>query len=263
MKSVAQLGNLKGRKALLTGGAGHLALAVSETLLELGATVMLIDCDAEAGAARAKQLGPNADFTLCDLKDEAATRAAARQTIEKLGGLDILIHCAAYVGTTKVRGWSAPFAEQTVGAWNEAMSINVTAAFVLAQELREALSNSKGGSIILFNSIYGMLGPDMSLYEGTGMFNPVAYGVSKGGLLQLMRYLSTSLAPKVRVNCISLGGVGREQPKQFRERYESHTPLQRMATEEDAKGAVAYLAGDLSAYVTGQNLVLDGGWSAW
>ena len=95
------------------------------------------------------------------------------------------------------------------------------------------------------------------------MANPVGYGASKGGILQLTRYLATELAPSVRVNSISPGGVSRGQPKQFQERYVSKTPLGRMATEEDLKGAVAYLASDLSRYVTGHNLVVDGGWTAW
>jgi NAD(P)-dependent dehydrogenase (short-subunit alcohol dehydrogenase family) len=263
VKSLAQLRDLTGRKALVTGGAGHIAFAASESLIELGATVMLLDCDAGACDARAKQLGKRALSIACDLKDEKAVRSAAQQSIEKLGGLDILIHCAAYVGTTKAPGWSVPFEEQTVSAWNDAMSINVTSAFVLAQESREALTKSGQGSIILLNSIYGTLGPKLALYEGTEMFNPVAYGVSKGGLLQLMRYLATTLAPRVRVNCISVGGVWRDQPKEFRQRYEADTPLRRMATEEETKGAIAYLASDLSAYVTGHNLIVDGGWSAW
>lgn len=95
------------------------------------------------------------------------------------------------------------------------------------------------------------------------MANPVGYGVSKGGLLQLMRYLATMLAPRVRVNAIAPGGVWRNQPETFRSRYAARTPLERMASEEDLKGAIAYLASDLSAYVTGHNLVVDGGWTAW
>ena len=101
------------------------------------------------------------------------------------------------------------------------------------------------------------------LYEGTAMGNPAAYGVSKGGLLQLMRYLSTVCAPKIRVNAISPGGVWRQQPEIFVERYVARTPLGRMAVEEDLKGAVAFLTSDLSSYVTGHNLVVDGGWTAW
>ena len=119
------------------------------------------------------------------------------------------------------------------------------------------------GAVILFASTYGMVGPDMRLYAGTPMANPAGYSASKGGLLQLMRYFATLLAPRIRVNAISPGGVWRNQPELFLERYVARTPLGRMAAEGDLKGAVAYLASDLSAYVTGHNLVVDGGWTAW
>jgi NAD(P)-dependent dehydrogenase (short-subunit alcohol dehydrogenase family) len=108
-----------------------------------------------------------------------------------------------------------------------------------------------------------MVGPDMRLYEGTGMGSPAAYAASKGGLLQLTRWLATVLAPTIRVNAVTPGGILRGQPQVFRERYIARTPLGRMGSEEDLQGAVAYLASDLSAYVTGHNLVVDGGWTAW
>ncbi len=103
----------------------------------------------------------------------------------------------------------------------------------------------------------------MSLYEDTAMGNPAAYAASKGGLTQLTRWLSTVLAPDIRVNCISPGGIARGQDEKFVKRYETRTPLKRMGKEEDMKGALLYLASDLSAYVTGQNLLVDGGWTAW
>ena len=101
------------------------------------------------------------------------------------------------------------------------------------------------------------------MYKGTGLGNPAAYGASKGGLLQLTKWLATTLAPDIRVNAISLGGVFRNHKEPFLSRYESRTPLKRMAKEEDVKGAAVYLASDLSGYVTGQNLVVDGGWTVW
>jgi len=108
-----------------------------------------------------------------------------------------------------------------------------------------------------------MYGPDWNLYEGTSMGNPAAYGTAKGGLIQLTRWLATTVAPQIRVNTISPGGIYRNQPKQFVERYKSKTPLRRMATEDDFRGVVAYLASDMSKYVTGQNINVDGGWGAW
>lgn len=228
-------------------------------MAELGAAVAVCDLDADAAQATADRIGGVA--LAADLRDEQATRRAVGDAVAELGGLDVLVHAAALVGTSTLPGWSVPFAEQSVEAWNEAMRVNVTSAFVLVQEARIALQASGHGAVVLFGSIYGRVGPDPDLYAGTGLANPVAYGVSKGGLLQLMRYLAAELAPAVRVNAISPGGVERGQPAEFRRRYEQRTPLGRMATEADLKGAVAFLASDLSAYVTGHELVVDGGWT--
>lgn len=263
MKTISELSSLKERSVLLTGGTGHIGQVVAETLLELGARVAIVDMDKASCEERARTLGPAAFPFPCDLANEKDTRETIRAIIRFFGGLDVLIHCAAYVGTTQVAGWGVPFEEQTVTAWDAALRVNLTSAFVMAQESREALAASRHGSIILFSSIYGMVGPDMGLYTGTAMANPAGYGASKGGLLQLTRYLATVLAPDIRVNAITPGGVWRNQPEIFRERYESRTPLQRLATEEDLKGSVMFLASDLSAYVTGQNVVVDGGWTAW
>ena len=141
--------------------------------------------------------------------------------------------------------------------------MNLTAVFSLCQGLAPMLRVSDGASIINIASIYGELGPDWSLYEGTNMSNPAAYGASKGGLLQFTRWLSTTIAPHVRVNAISPGGIFRNQPEKFVSRYETKTPLARMATEDDFRGVVAYLSSDLSKYMTGQSLSVDGGWGVW
>lgn len=259
--------DLTGRKAVITGGAGHIGLAAGEALTELGATVAVLDIDASACQARAKvlsQAGGAAAIPLpCDLTDEESTRAAMNNALERMGGLDILIHCAAYVGTTQVPGWAVPFEKQTVKAWDAAMRVNLTSPFIMVQEAQKALASSGHGSVIFFGSTYGLVGPDLRLYEGTDMANPPGYAASKGGIIQLTRYLATVLAPKIRVNSITPGGVWRDQPEAFHEKYVSRTPMGRMAREEDLKGAIAYLATDLSAYVTGHNLAVDGGWTAW
>lgn len=267
VRSFAELADLTGRKALLVGGAGHIALAAGEALCELGAEVAVADVDPDACAARAKVLSERrrgeAWPLAVDLRSERSARDAVVAVVERAGRLDILVHCAAYVGTTQRAGWAVPFAQQSVEAWDEAMRVNLTSAFVLAQEAAPALAASGRGSIVLFSSIYGLVGPDGRLYEGTTMANPVGYGASKAAIVQLARSLATTLAPHVRVNCVSPGGVLRGQPEPFRRRYVERTPLARMATEEDLKGAVGFLASDLSSYVTGHDLVVDGGWTAW
>ena len=267
MRTLAELSRMAGRRVLLAGGAGHLALAAAEGLVELGAIVAIVDRDASSCQARAdhlNQLRPGAAFAeACDLSDEQATRAGVRRAIAGLGGLDVIVDTAAYAAPPTETGWMAPFGDQSLTAFDAALRVNVTKAFVLVQEGAGALKASGRGAVVLFSSIYGMVGPDHRLYEGLPMGNAAGYAASKGGLLQLVRYLATTLAPHVRVNAISPGGVWRSQPDAFHQRYVSRTPLGRMAIEEDVKGAVAFLASDQSAYVTGHNLVVDGGWTTW
>lgn len=253
MRTIEQLMDLTGRKALVVGGAGHIGSAICGALHEMNAVIAVLDMAA----------GKNPLSFVCDIRDEEGLRLVAQKAITEMGGLDILVHCAAYIGKEKIPGWSVPFERQTVIAWDDAMRVNLTSAFVLSQECKTALEQSGHGSIILFSSIYGMVGPDFRMYEGTHMINPAAYLASKGGMLQLMRYLATFFAPKIRVNAVSPGGVARDYPEIFNERYRSRVPLGRQASEEDLKGAAAYLASDLSTYVTGHNLVVDGGWTAW
>jgi NAD(P)-dependent dehydrogenase (short-subunit alcohol dehydrogenase family) len=247
-------GDLSGRRALVAGGAGHVGRTVCATLAGLGAAVASVDLEESAAVDAA---------VVCDLADEAAARAAVREVCERLGGLDVLVHCAALVGTSRLDGWAEPLERQGVDAWRRALDVNLTSAFVLAQEATPELRRSGHGAVVLFSSIYGLVGPVPSLYEGTSMANPAAYGASKAALLQLTRHLAVELAPEVRVNAISPGGIERGQPSDFVERYAARTPLARLATEDDLAGAVAFLATDLSSYVTGHNLVVDGGWTAW
>lgn len=267
MRTIKQLMDLRNRVALITGGAGHIGHVIGEGLAELGASIAMLDIDQTAVEASTAEIARNYNVeTLAlavDLSDMAAVQSVPHKVIDKLGKLDIVIHSAAYGGDTKFPGWAVPFADQTTEAWDRALRVNLTSAFALAQAARQSLNESGHGSIVLISSIYGLVGPDMSLYEGTAMTNPAGYGASKGGLLQLTRYLATVLAPQIRVNAISPGGVWRQQAELFHDRYRTRTPLGRMATEEDLKGAVAYLSSDLSSYVTGHNLVVDGGWTAW
>jgi NAD(P)-dependent dehydrogenase (short-subunit alcohol dehydrogenase family) len=258
---------LNGRTALVTGGAGHIGGAAAEALVELGARVILVDRDATLSSSRVEALRaqPGADVRAvgCDLADSRATRALVDSVAAEMAGLDIVVHSAALLGSSALTGWAVPFEEQTSEAFEAALRLDVGAGFALAQAARPYLVASGHGAICFIASIYGSVGPDMRLYEGTSMANPAGYAAGKGGIIQLTRYLATVLGPGVRVNSISPGGLFRHQPSGFVERYEQRTPLRRMGTEEDVKGAVGYLVSDLSAYVTGHNLAVDGGWTAW
>lgn len=265
-RSLAQLMDLRGRFALITGGAGHVGRAFAEALAELGAGIVLLDlpgvADTAAAAVTAAHGVPAVAWGV-DLEDSRAVGDVPKQVLAQTGRLDILVNCAALVGTSPLTGWAVPFEAQSIDTWRRALEVNVTAAFSLIQGFAPALRAGGHGSIINVASIYGVVGPDWRLYEGTSLGNPAAYAASKGALVQLTRWLATTLAPHIRVNAISPGGIERGTADPFLSRYVARVPMGRMGTEEDLKGAVAYLATDASAYMTGQNLLVDGGWTAW
>jgi NAD(P)-dependent dehydrogenase (short-subunit alcohol dehydrogenase family) len=259
------LSDLSGRRALVTGAAGGIGRVMAQTLAELGADLVLVDRPGAVYEAIAGQAAEDRRVAVetidCDLELTDERERLIRRVSE--GRLDILINNAAFVGTSNLEGWATAFEQQSLDTWRRALEVNLTAAFHLTKGLSGVLRDSGRGSIINVASIYGQYGPDYSLYEGTALGNPAAYGASKGGLIQLTRWLATTLAPGVRVNAISPGGVQRQQPASFVDRYVARTPLGRMATEDDFRGVVGFLAGDLSAYVTGQVIAVDGGWGVW
>lgn len=267
MRRVNELVNLKGRVAIVTGGAGHVGAAICDALAEYGANIVIIDCDETSCNERCNQIFQDYQVRtyplVMDLANEAKLRNVPEIILKEFGSIDILVNCAALVGTSTLKGWGVRFADQDATTWRKALEINLTVPFILTQACAGALSRSQHGSVINIGSIYGVNGPNMQLYEGTTMGNPAAYAASKGGLIQLTRWLATVLSPNVRANAISLGGVYRGQPEPFLSRYINKTPLKRMASEEDIKGAVIYLASDMSSYVTGQNIVIDGGFTVW
>ncbi len=267
MRLIRELMDLSGRVALITGGAGHIGSTIADAFAELGAAVAILDreesqCRAVCDKLRSERNVPTLSVAV-DLTDEVALRFVPERVVSELGRLDILVHCAALVGVSQLEGWAVPFSQQSADTWRTALEVNLTSVFVLSQAAVPALKSSGHGSIITIGSLYAVVGPDMGLYEGTTLGNPAAYAASKGGIVQFTRYLATVLAPAIRVNCISPGGVMRGHTDPFLSRYLKRTPMGRMATEEDLKGAAVYLASDLSSYVTGVNLMVDGGFTAW
>lgn len=267
MSSIRELSNLSGRRAVITGATGGLGQIFANTLAELGADLVLVDrpgTDLETLTLDLVQRwGRGVEKYFCDFEkqDQRTELIAKIKGAEK--GLDILVNNAAFVGNSELPGWGVPFEDQSIETWRRALEVNLTGVFDLCQGLLPVLKVSSGASIINIASIYGMYGPDWRLYDGTSMSNPAAYSASKGGLIQLTRWLATTIAPEVRVNAISPGGIFRNQPEEFVKRYESKTPLARMATEDDFRGILGYLASDLSKYVTGQVFQVDGGWGIW
>jgi NAD(P)-dependent dehydrogenase (short-subunit alcohol dehydrogenase family) len=267
MTSIKNLSNLEGRTSLITGADGHLGRVFAETLAELGSDLVLVDLESskleEFSRSLESRWRVKIKLRYCDLEISQDRAALIRWLHDQKKPLHVLVNNAAFTGASDLSGWSCEFEFQSLETWRRALEVNLTSVFELCQGLAPILRNSSSSSIVNIASIYGFLGPDWRLYEGTNLNNPAAYSASKAGLIQFTRWLSTTLAPDIRVNSISPGGIFRNQPKEFVGRYEAKTPLGRMAEEDDFRGALAYLASDLSRYVTGQNLIVDGGWGTW
>jgi NAD(P)-dependent dehydrogenase (short-subunit alcohol dehydrogenase family) len=228
MKTIRELMDLSGRAALITGGAGHIGRACGEALAEAGAAVAVLDLDQGACERTAADLtgrfGVPAMALGLDLADEAALVAAPGKVAETLGRLDILVNCAAFVGTFQAQRLGHAFRGAAGGHLARGPGGQPHRA-VRPDPGRNALPAGRGhGSVVNVASTYGVVGPDWGLYAGTKMGNPAAYAASKGGLIQLTRWLATTLAPDIRVNALSPGGIFRNQPESFVKRYEARTP---------------------------------------
>jgi NAD(P)-dependent dehydrogenase (short-subunit alcohol dehydrogenase family) len=256
MKTIQQLMKLDNRTAIITGGEGHIGEAIASALCEAGANIIILDLP---NASKIKH--SHFSYFDVDLSNKRQLVDVMKKVRREIGKADILVNCAALVGASDLGGWTSPIQKQSLESWQKCFDINLTAAFHIIQLCIPMLQNSDSASIINIGSMYGFAGQKTSLYEGMDYVTPAAYATSKGGLIQLTKYLSTVLCPDIRVNSISPGGMIRGQVAEFVKRYESITPLARMGTEEDIKGASLFLASDLSQYITGQNIVVDGGWS--
>jgi len=261
----ASIFSLRGRKILVTGAAGHLGRALCEYFVSDGAIVLAVDLNEKGLASLELELKPaeGSFFAFAaDLSDEEQRSGLVEQVASQTENLDGAVFAAAFVGSSDLEGWAVDFAHQSVSTWRKALELNLTAPFHLTQLLEPLLSRGDGPSIVNIGSIYGSIGPDWSLYEGLEMSNPAAYAASKGGLIQLTRWLASTLAPGIRVNMVSPGGISRGQDATFVERYSQKTPLAHMATEHDIVGQVVYLLSGAASYVTGQNITIDGGITA-
>ena len=255
--------NIEGYSILITGAAGYLGKEFSECLASLKANLILLDKDRKKLSLLEKSLYKKYDILVSSYAVDLEKISQRKKTIEaikkKFQSIDIIINNAAFIGASNLKNWSTNFENQSIETWNRAIEVNLTSVFHICQGLLPLLKKSDNPSIINIGSMHGFLAPEWSLYQGTDMSNPAAYSVSKAGIIHLTKWLATTLAPKIRVNCISPGGIYRNQPKKFLKRFNSTTPLGKMATEKDFIGALIYLCGRSSNYMTGQNIVIDGG----
>jgi NAD(P)-dependent dehydrogenase (short-subunit alcohol dehydrogenase family) len=251
------------RLGIVTGACGPLGWAITRHLARSGMHIIAVDLPASV-ERREPEIG---SLPVTFLASDLTAPGSADTVMEAAGRLsdtlDVLVNNAAFTGDSSLGGYACAFDEQTDDAFDAAVTLNLAVPFRLSRRLAPSLRRSPDGCIVNIASIYGLVGPDLGLYEGTAMGNPAGYAASKGGLVQLTRYLSTVLAPDVRVNCVAPGGLARDQDPTFVKRYEARTPLGRMGSEDDVASAVAWFANSASAYITGQTLAVDGGWTAW
>jgi len=263
MNSIDKILRLDKRIALVTGAAGNLGRMIATTLAEQGAELILVDLPSADFSSLENDLSRinniQHEILPCDLSSDVSRKKLKERVLEK-GSLSVLVNNAAYVGSSNLEGYNVPFHSQTTKAMREAFEVNLIAVFELCRDLTPVLDQSINPSIINIGSIHADNSPNWSLYKDTGIFNPIAYSISKAGVVQLTRWLATTISPQIRVNVISPGGIERNQSDEFIEKYSDMTPLKRMAKEEDIKGAIVFLSSDLSLYVTGQNIKVDGGY---
>ena len=261
---INEMMDMRGRIALVTGSTGKIGQAFAQTLAELGCDLILLDLDGEKLSQQVEHLyglfDVNVSRIACDLENRAQRAACLYKLRTEHKKLNVLINNAAFTGGSDIEGWNVPADQQSADSFGRSFEVNVTAAFDLCQTLRPLMQKTGNASIINIASIYGLHAPDWSIYHGTDINNISGYGASKGALVQLTRWLAATYAPEIRTNVIAPGGVFREQDPKFVRAYETRTPLGRMAEEKDLQGALAFLASDLSAYVNGLILSVDGGW---
>jgi len=265
--------DLRGKCAVVTGGVGILGQHFCRGLAEFGANIAVVDLDEERVRNLAedlvKEYGVNALGIACDIASPTSVHEMVTAAVEALGGIHVLHNNAASKSADLDR-FFASFEDYSLEEWRRIMSVNIDGMFLVAQAVgAQMIRQGVGGSIIQTSSVYGIRASDKRIYEGSHYLgrqinNPVVYSTSKAAVLGLSRHLAADWAEYgIRVNSLVPAGVSSGQNEEFKRRYSSRVPLARMAEAQEMVGALIYLASDASSYVTGQQIVVDGGLSAW
>lgn len=238
---------------VVCGAGGLIGKELVQCYLDHEATVVALDLN------EVKFSSDRVHSMICDIGSEASVETAIKRIIQKFGKIDSWINCAY----PRTQDWSKPLEEANLEWFNKNTNLHLGGYFNASKLALEQMKKQKFGSLVNFSSIYGMQGPNFSIYEGLPMTNPVAYSAIKAGIINLSLYLSTYYgAYGVRVNCVSPGGVFDNQNEEFVRRYNALTPLKRMAAKTEISGAALFLSSEAASYITGHNLVVDGGWTS-
>ncbi len=249
---------LNGKVAVVTGGAGLFGRQIAEALAEAGAKTFMASRDL-AKLQKQAEIFNSAGLDVTALQLDQGSEESINNLLERIvqtaGGVDVLVNNAVL---RPMKDWDSPAKD-----FAKSMEVNATGIFMMTRTFGQHMAQRGKGSIINVSSIQGNVGPDFTLYEGLGWGTPPDYFFHKGGMIQLTRFAASKLGPRgVRVNCISPGGFYNGQDPVFLKRYNARTFLGRMADENDLKGVIAFLASDASAYITGVNILVDGGYTA-
>ena len=280
MPDLPALFDLTGRVAVVTGGAGLLGAEFCCTLAAAGAQVVVADLHSSAAESLTGTLNEGfpsrrAIAVEVDVTSPLSTHRMVDSTLQEFGRLDILVNSAAldpkfdpqHVGPGFQPSASGAFEDFPLQAWQQALDVNLTGAFLCCQAAARPMLDQGQGVIINLSSIYGLAAPDQRMYQRPGQppqYKPVYYTVSKAGILGLTHYLAAYYAGQnIRVNALSPGGVFNGHDETFVQAYASRAVLGRMAEKDEMNGTLLFLASDASAYMTGSNLVVDGGWTVW
>ena len=268
--------DLSGRVAIVTGGVGLLGSEFCKTLAEAGATVAVVDLNASASQAVADTLtksGYIAQAFAVDITQPDSVNAMVANVLSTFGRIDILVNSAAldpkFDPDAMKKGITpGAFEDYPLADWNAALNVNLTGMFLVTQAcVKPMLVQGKKGSIINICSTYGLNGPDQRIYIKDGervAFKPVYYTVTKAGVLGFTKYLAAYYAgTDIRVNALTPGGVFNNHEEYFVKNYSAKTIIGRMAKKDEMNGALLFLASDASSYMTGNNVVVDGGWTSW
>jgi NAD(P)-dependent dehydrogenase (short-subunit alcohol dehydrogenase family) len=251
--------SLEGKIVVITGGAGLIGKPVSIGLAEAGAKVYIADIDKNTSIKLQKQ-NKNLNWIETDITNLKSVKSCIEKIVKIEKKIDIWINCAY----PKTSDWADKFEDIKYESWKKNVDIHLNGYFQCCQQIVKQMKKQKNGSIINFSSIYGVVGPDFSIYNGTNLTMPAAYSAIKGGIITFTKYLATYYAKDgIRANVICPGGIFNNQSKSFVKKYEEKTPMRRMGKPEDMIGPVLFLASEASSYITGHVLMVDGGWTAW
>jgi NAD(P)-dependent dehydrogenase (short-subunit alcohol dehydrogenase family) len=262
--------SLKNKVAIVTGSLGLIGKEHCKALAEAGANVVVADLNEDNCKSFAKKLGSNHLGISLDVADVNSLNGAKKIILEKYNTIDILVNNAAIndmFESPLLAAEQSKFENYPLDLWQKSLNVNVTGVFLCSQVFGTVMAEKKSGSIINIASTYGIVAPDQGIYKDENgnqkFYKSASYPTTKGAVISFTRFLAAYWGEKnVRVNSLSPGGVENNQDEFFINNYSQKTPLKRMATPSDYKGAIIFLASDASSYMTGANLVVDGGWTA-